>query len=70
MAGIVLKRRTTGTYVSGAGARLGRRDRTKIVARRIDTLLAEGRQMGFTLDELLDLVRQRDAAMKTNKSEV
>jgi GntR family transcriptional regulator len=70
LAGIVLKRRTTGTYVSGAAARLGRRDRTKIVARRIDTLLAEGRQMGFTLEELIELVRQRDTAMKSTKSEV
>jgi GntR family transcriptional regulator len=70
LAGLVTKRRTTGTYVSGAGNRLGRRDRTKIIARRIDTMLAEARQMGFTLDELLDLVRQRDAVMKPNKSEV
>jgi GntR family transcriptional regulator len=70
MAGIVLKRRTTGTYISGAGARIGRRDRVKIVNRRIDTLLAEGRQMGFTLEELIDLVRQRDVVMKSTKSEV
>ena len=41
LAGIVLKRRTTGTYVSGVGTRLGRRDRVKIVTRRIDALLAE-----------------------------
>jgi GntR family transcriptional regulator len=70
LAGIVLKRRTTGTYVSGAGARLGRRDRVKIVARRVDALLAEARQMGFTLDELVELVHQRDAVMKPHKSEV
>jgi GntR family transcriptional regulator len=70
LAGIVLKRRTTGTYVSGVGNRLGRRDRTKIIARRVDTLLAEARQMGFTLEELIDLVRQRDAVMKPSKTEV
>jgi GntR family transcriptional regulator len=70
MAGIVLKRRTTGTYISGASARLARRDRVKIVNRRIDTLLAEGRQMGFTLEELIELVRQRDVVMKSTKSEV
>jgi GntR family transcriptional regulator len=70
LAGIVLKRRTTGTYVSGAGTRLGRRDRTKIVARRIDQLLAEGRQMGFTLDDLIEQVRQRDSVMRSTKTEV
>jgi GntR family transcriptional regulator len=70
LAGLVLKRRTTGTYVSGTCNRLGRRDRLKIVARRADMLLAEGRQLGFTLEELVDLIRQRDAVMKVNKSEV
>lgn len=69
MAGIVLKRRTTGTYVSGTGTRLGRRDRVRIVTRRIDALLAEARHMSIPLDELLDLVRQRDAVMQTHHSE-
>ena len=48
MAGIVLKRRTTGTYVSGVGTRLGRRDRVKIITRRIDALLAEARHMAIS----------------------
>jgi GntR family transcriptional regulator len=70
LAGIVLKRRTAGTYVSNAGTRLGRRDRVKIVTRRIDALLAEARQMGITQDELIELVRQRDAVMKSHQAEV
>jgi GntR family transcriptional regulator len=70
LAGIVLKRRTTGTYVSDAGSRLGRRDRVKIVSRRIDALLAEARQMGITQDELVELIRQRDAVMKSHQAEV
>jgi GntR family transcriptional regulator len=70
LAGIVLKRRTTGTYVSDAGSRLGRRDRVKIVSRRIDALLAEARQMGITQDELVELIRQRDAVMKAHQAEV
>jgi GntR family transcriptional regulator len=70
LAGIVLKRRTTGTYVSDAGSRLGRRDRVKIVSRRIDALLVEARQMGITQDELIELIRQRDAVMKSHQAEV
>ena len=70
LAGIVLKRRTTGTYVSDAGSRLGRRDRVKIVSRRIDALLAEARQMGITQEELIELIRQRDAVMKSHQAEV
>jgi GntR family transcriptional regulator len=70
MAGIVLKRRTTGTYVSGVGTRLGRRDRVKIVTRRIDALLAEARHMAIPLDELIELVRQRDSVMHSHSTEV
>jgi DNA-binding transcriptional regulator YhcF (GntR family) len=70
LAGIVLKRRTAGTYVSNAGTRIGRRDRIKIVTRRIDALLAEARQMGITQEELIELVRQRDAVMKSHQAEV
>jgi GntR family transcriptional regulator len=70
LAGIVVKRRTTGTYVSETGSRLGRRDRVRIVTRRIDALLAEARQMGITQDELIELIRQRDAVMKSHQAEV
>jgi GntR family transcriptional regulator len=69
-AGIVLKRRTTGTYISGGGSRLARRDRVKIVTRRVDALLAEARHMGIPLDELLELMRERESVMKTHHSEV
>jgi DNA-binding transcriptional regulator YhcF (GntR family) len=69
-AGIVIKRRTTGTYVSNLGTRLARRDRLKIITRRVDALLAEGRQLDFSLDEVVELVRQRDAAMQAHQAEV
>ncbi len=69
-AGIVVKRRTAGTYVSGVGSRLARRDRLKIITRRIDALLAEGRQLDFSLEEVIELVRQRDAAMHAQQAEV
>src|SRR6266511_5411990 len=45
LEGVVVKRRTAGTYVSGANSRLTRRERLKILAERIDALLAEARQM-------------------------
>ena len=64
IAGIVVKRRTAGTFVSDAGSPLARRERVKILSDRIDALLAEARQMDVGTDELLKLVRQRDEAMK------
>jgi hypothetical protein len=33
-------------------------------------MLAEARQMGFTLEELIELIRQRDTVMKSINSEV
>ena len=64
VAGIVTKRRTAGTYVSDTGSPLARRERVKILSERVDALLAEARQLGVNLEELLHLVRQRDEAMQ------
>jgi GntR family transcriptional regulator len=70
LAGIVQKRRTTGTYVSNLGSRLNRRDRLKVVIKRIDALLAESRQMSFSVEEIVELLRERDAVMQSDKAEV
>ena len=64
-AGVVEKRRTSGTYVSAAGSPLARRERLKIVSERADALLAEARQLGIGLDELLELIRRREQAMQS-----
>jgi GntR family transcriptional regulator len=69
LAGLVIKRRTSGTYVSGAGSRLARRDRLKIIVQRIDALLAEARQMNIGLDEVMELVRERDEIMHAQQVE-
>ncbi|HWE96009.1 MAG TPA: GntR family transcriptional regulator [Tepidisphaeraceae bacterium] len=69
LAGIVEKRRTSGTYVSGAGPRLVRRDRLKIVTQRIDALLAEARQMDIGLEEVIAILRQRDGVMQAHHAE-
>ncbi len=69
LAGIVVKRRTTGTYVSSGGSRLGRRERLKIVSRRVDSLLAEARQMNISLDEVIELMHERDKSMQSQHTE-
>jgi GntR family transcriptional regulator len=70
LAGVVVKHRTTGTYVSGAGSRLARRDRVKIVTQRIDALLAEARQLNIPLAELVELLRRRNGVMQSSQVEV
>jgi GntR family transcriptional regulator len=69
VAGVVTKRRTAGTYVSDAGSPLARRERLRILAERADVLLAEARQMGVGLEEVIELLRQRDEAMQPSSPE-
>ena len=63
VAGVVVKRRTAGTFVSDNGSPLARRERLKILTERIDALIAEARQMDFGIDETVQLLRQRDQVM-------
>jgi DNA-binding transcriptional regulator YhcF (GntR family) len=63
-AGLVTKRRTAGTYVSDAGSPLDREVRLEILTGRVDTLLAEARQMDIATDEIVELIHQRDREMK------
>jgi GntR family transcriptional regulator len=65
-AGIVVKRRTAGTFVSDGGSPLARRERLKILTERIDALLAQARQMNVGIEEILQLLRQRDEAMQSS----
>jgi GntR family transcriptional regulator len=66
IAGLVIKRRTAGTFVSTGGSPLERRERLKILGKRIDALLAEARQMGVSTIELLKLIRRRQQRMASN----
>ncbi len=68
-AGLVTTRRGAGTHVSDAGSPMARRERLDILSRRIDALLAEARQMDVGFEEILDLVRRRDAAMRARPGE-
>jgi GntR family transcriptional regulator len=68
VAGVVVKRGTTGTFVSDAGSPLARKERVRILSERIDALLAEARQLGFSSAELSDLIRRRDQALPAEES--
>jgi GntR family transcriptional regulator len=63
-AGVVEKRRTAGTYVSDQGSPLARRERMKILAERIDALLAEARQMDIPFDDVMKLAERRHLIMQ------
>jgi GntR family transcriptional regulator len=59
-AGIVTKKRTTGTYVSDGAPRLSKDECLRILSARIDALLAEARQMDVSTEEILALVGKRN----------
>jgi GntR family transcriptional regulator len=63
LAGVVLKRRTSGTYVSNAGSPLARSERVKILTERIDALLAEARHLGFRTEDVLQMLERRAALL-------
>ena len=68
-AGVVEKRRTAGTYVSDQGSPLARRERMKILADRLDALLAEARQMDIPFDDVMKLAERRHAVMQPTSTE-
>jgi len=63
-AGVVEKRRTAGTFVSEAGSPLARRERIKILTERVDALLAEARQLGIGVNEVVELIGRRNHTMQ------
>ena len=68
-AGVVLKRRTAGTYVSDAGSPLDQRERLRILTQRVDTLLAEARQMNVGTGEVIELIQRRDEHMQHSQDQ-
>ncbi len=63
-AGVVRKRHGSGTFVSDSGpSRLATRERRRIIEQRIDALLAEARNLDFSLDDLFKAIQRRQALM-------
>jgi GntR family transcriptional regulator len=69
VAGIVEKRRTTGTFVSDAQPVIEREERRRILSARIDALLAEAHQLKISTEEVRELLRERIEALRPLYSE-
>jgi GntR family transcriptional regulator len=67
--GVVIKRGTTGTYVSGDGSPLALKQRLKILTERTDALLAEARQLNIDFEEVLEILRQRNQELHPRSGE-
>ena len=68
-SGVVHKRQGSGTFVSEGRSKMAIRDRRRVVEQRIDALLAEAHQLNFTPDDILRMVRERQAAMDAEEVE-
>jgi len=68
-AGVLEKRPGAGTYVKAGPTPLAKQERDRIIDQRIDVLLAEGHQLGFTADDLDLAFRRRQEAMDRKSKE-
>ena len=70
IAGVVHKRRGSGTFVSeGRPQHVALRERRRVIEQRIDSLLAEAHQLNFTAEDILRMVRERKAVMDETTAE-
>ena len=67
-AGVVVSRRGSGVFVSDEGSPLSRREKNKRLNERIDALLTEAVQLGFDLNSVDKLVRQRSQSFRKGES--
>jgi GntR family transcriptional regulator len=59
-AGVLTNRRTAGTYVADGAPSAAREQCLLALGAQVDLLLQEARRLNVGLDELLELIRQRD----------
>lgn len=63
--GLVASKRGAGVFVSDAGSPLSRKEKTRILGERIDALLTESQQLGFDLEAVVKLIRQRSTQFES-----
>ena len=68
-AGVVRKRRGAGTYIADGGSPLAERERTRILDKRVDALLAEAHQLDFCVEDVVQTVHKRADAMSSRSEQ-
>jgi GntR family transcriptional regulator len=66
-AGVLTNRRTAGTYVADGAPALAREECREALAESVDALLTEARLLNVGLEDLVGLLRRRDAAARKTK---
>ena len=63
-AGLIYTRRGAGCYVSERPVPYSDAECRRILSERIDALVAESRNLGFDLERVIELLRERDTALR------
>lgn len=66
--GLVEKRRTTGTFVAELPQRQSATQRRRLVGPLIDKLIIQARQLGISLDELIEQIQKRDSQLSRSEN--
>lgn len=61
--GLVVKRQGSGTFVADLMSPLKKSEQRKLIIQRADALLTEAKQLGFSYEELLELLCKRQAQL-------
>lgn len=67
--GLVEKRRTTGTFVAELASNRSLTERRRLLGPHLDKLIVQSRQLGFSLDDLVDQLRKRDLQIPREQRE-
>ena len=65
-AGLLEKRRGAGTFISAKGIPYSDIECRRILAERADALLIEARTLGYSLEQITELLKERDVALRSN----
>ena len=68
-AGVLQTRRGSGVFASDAPSPLARREQKKILTERVDLLLSEASQMGFALNEIIELLQDRSRRLNSKQED-
>lgn len=66
--GVIVTRQGSGTVVAESKPAMPRREKLKILLRTADMLLTDASHLGIPLDDVIDLVRERDDALHPEES--
>lgn len=64
VAGVVTKRRTTGSFISAAQMPVSPHERIQIIVPRVDSLLVEAKQLGMSVEEVIGVIHEREERLE------